>query len=222
MTETPEEVDFGLRPGMTVEVLTPTNRSVFLGKVESIQDGAVTLRDSKGNELPRVVFNQDMKLRYAKGDDTAIIQGKICGSTGQIWKLDRLTSKVFKEQRAFFRQGISTSIQAECFRRTLKGDPVGKGIPCKILDVSAGGLMFASSEEYRQGERLALSGIQLAESMPPFNFKCQVRRVGQAEEGIIRYGCQFEAMPPREEDRLLRAIFIVQREEMRNQKDKGL
>lgn len=222
MTETPEEVDFGLRPGMTVEVLTPTNRSVFLGKVESIQDGAVTLRDSKGNELPRVVFNQDMKLRYAKGDDTAIIQGKICGSTGQIWKLDRLTSKVFKEQRAFFRQGISTSIQAECFRRTLKGDPVGKGIPCKILDVSAGGLMFSSSEEYKQGERLALSGIQLAESMPPFNFKCQVRRVGQAEEGIIRYGCQFEAMPPREEDRLLRAIFIVQREEMRNQKDKGL
>ncbi|MDE6589837.1 MAG: PilZ domain-containing protein [Oscillospiraceae bacterium] len=222
MTETPEGIDFGLRPGMTVEVLTPTNQSVFLGRVEGFQDGAVTLRDSKGNELPRVVYNQDMKLRYAKGDDTAIIQGKICGSTGQIWKLDRLTSKVFKEQRAFFRQGISTNIQAECFRCSLKGEPEEKGSPCKILDVSAGGLMFASGEEYKQGERLLLSGIRLAESMPPFNFRCQVRRVGPEEEGIIRYGCQFEAMPPKEDDRLLRAIFIVQREEMRSRKDKGM
>ena len=56
--------------------------------------------------------------------------------------------------------------------------------------------------------------------MPAFRFVCLVRRVGKPERGAISYGCQFESMPPKEQDRLLRAIFIVQREEIRSQKER--
>jgi c-di-GMP-binding flagellar brake protein YcgR len=55
----------------------------------------------------------------------------------------------------------------------------------------------------------------------PFAFRCLVRRVGDAEEdGSIRYGCQFESIAPREQDRLLSAIFTLQREEIRRQKER--
>ena len=37
---------------------------------------------------------------------------------------------------------------------------------------------------------------------------------------MIRYGCKFESLPPKEQDRLLRAIFVVQREEIRSQKER--
>lgn len=225
MTETDQEVqaaeavDFGLRPGMTVEVLTTAGRLALLGKVESFSDGAVLIRDAKGNELPRITYNEELRLRFSRGEDTTLIQGKICGSSQEIWKLDRLESKSFKEQRAFFRQGISTSIQAECFRHPIWGITEERGEPCRVLDVSAGGLLFSSKEIYGLGDILTIAGIRLVESMPPFRFNCLVRRVGVPERGgVIRYGCQFESIPPKEQDRLLQAIFTVQREEIRSQK----
>ena len=59
--------------------------------------------------------------------------------------------------------------------------------------------------------------------MDPFNFNCRVRRVGDLEEDGVtrRYGCQFEPMQDREQDRLLRAIFTIQREQIRTHKEKG-
>ena len=216
-------VDLGLRPGMTVEVLTMENRLVFVGKVERYQDGAVILRDAKGNDLPQVVYNRELKLRYSRGGDSALVQGKICGSTDQIWKLDRLESKFTKEQRAFFRQSISTRVQGKCFRRSSRNIVAKEGFPCQVLDVSAGGLLIKSEEAYEAGDRLTIMGVCLSQSVAPFNFECRVRRVGRTEQGLTSYGCQLEALPAKEQDRLLRAIFTVQREEIREQqkKDKG-
>ena len=40
---------FGLHPDMTVEVLTMENRLTFVGKVETVRNGAVVLREAKGD-----------------------------------------------------------------------------------------------------------------------------------------------------------------------------
>lgn len=212
----------GLSPGMTVEVLTEGNRLVFLGKVDSITEGAVILRDNRGNELPHVVYNREIRLSYKHDGDTTMIRGKVCGCNDEIWKLDQLESMFTKDQRASFRQSISTSIPAKCHRRRPpRGDPEKVGADCQVIDVSSGGLMFSSKESYETGDRLLLKGARLAESLEPFSFGCRVRRVGSPDEdGIIRYGCQFEPMSDREQDRLLRAIFTIQREEIRIQKEK--
>lgn len=211
----------GLREGMGVEVLTAANYLVFMGKVKRIQDGAVILRDAKGDDVPQVVYGQDVKLRFLRNGETAMLQGKVCGSTPELWKVDRLEVKFTKEQRAFFRQGISASVQARCIRRSPQGVRAKDSTPCQVLDVSAGGLLFSSSELYEKGQRLTLAGVRLVQDMEPFEFNCQVRRVGKPKGGTIRYGCQFERLAERDQDRLLRAIFIVQREEIRLQKGKG-
>ena len=228
-TDLPQEArwmdpaELGLRPGMTVEVLTAENRPVFLGRVEDVRDGAVILRDNRGNDLPQVTYNREMRLSFKHDGDTTMLRGRICGSNDEIWKLDQMESMFTRDQRSSFRQSISTSIEAKCHRRRPpRGEPEKVGIDCHVLDVSSGGLMFSSAESYEMGERLALKGVRLSGSMEPFSFNCQVRRVGTPDEdGIARYGCQFEPMSERDQDRLLRAIFTIQREEIRIHKEKG-
>ena len=201
---------FGLHPDMTVEVLTMDNRLTFVGKVEMVRNGAVVLREAKGDSLPPVMYNKEIKLRYFQGErGSVVVNARVCGSTNLIWKVDRLESKYTQEQRA-----------ARCSRRAGINGPAKKAAPCQILDVSAGGMLISSREEYEVNDRLSITGIYLAEGLEPFSFSCQVRRVGKPDMGVIRYGCQFEALPPKEQDRLLRAIFVVQREEIRSQKDR--
>ena len=218
-----DPAELGLRPDMLVEVMTSENYLAFLGRVDSIKDGAVILRDNRGNELPQVMYNREMRLSFKREGETTMIRGKICGCSGEIWKLDQLESMFTKDQRSAFRQSVSTSAPAKCHRRSWRGETDKKGTDCHVLDVSSGGLMFSSAETYEKGERLTLKGVWLVESMDPFVFNCQVRRVGDLEEdGATRhYGCQFEPMPDREQDRLLRAIFTVQREQIRFHKEKG-
>ena len=213
----PEEL--GLREGMGVEVLTAANYLAFMGKVKRIQDGAIILRDAKGDDLPQVVYGQEIKLRFLQNGETAMLQGKICGSSSELWKVDRLEVKFTKEQRAYFRQSISTNVQARCIRRSPQGVR-GKYLQF-CLGVVAGGLLFSSGELYEEGQRLTLIGVRLVDSMEPFEFNCQVRRAGKLKGGAARYGCQFETLAERDQDRLLRAIFTVQREEIRLQKGKG-
>ena len=218
-----DPVELGLRLNMLVEVMTSDNYLAFLGRVDSMKDGAVILRDNRGNELPQVMYNREIRLSFKRDGETTMIRGKICGCSEEIWKLDQLESMFTKDQRSSFRQSISTSIQAKCHRRSTRGEPDKEGTDCHVIDVSSGGLMFSSVEAYEDRERLLLKGVRLTESMPPFSFNCQVRRVGNLEEDGVtrRYGCQFEPMSDREQDRLLRAIFTIQREEIRIHKEKG-
>ena len=215
-------IDYGLRPGMTVEVLTVKNRLTFLGRVESYKNGAVIIREANGDTLPMVLYNKEIKLRFFFNQKNLVLNGKICGSTKYIWKVDRLESAFSKEQRAFFRQRISPNTPALCARRSSAGVEAKRAAPCQILDISAGGILLASQEDYQEGNRLSITGVYLVEKEDPFAFRCLVRRVGEEEEedGSIRYGCQFESIAPREQDRLLSAIFTLQREEIRKQRER--
>ena len=223
--EQTEEVQFtdelDIHPGMTVEVLTLDNRLTFVGKVDRFSGKAIVIRESRGGELPPVLYNKEIKLRFFLGQDSLVVHGKICGSSRTIWKLDRLESRSAKEQRAFFRQQISTSVLCKVHRCTSRGAVSKEGYFGRVMDVSAGGLMLLSTEHYAKGDRLAIIGIELTKTTAPFNFYCQVRRASPRKDGTVCYGCQFESLHPKEQDRLLQAIFAMQREEIRRQKEQG-
>lgn len=214
--------DLDIRQGTTVEVLTMENRLTFVGKVESFRNGAVIVREAKGNDLPPVLFNKEIKMRFYQNGRSLVLYGKVCGSTNTIWKLDRLQSSYVTEQRVFFRQRISPKVMAKCTLRDPSGRE-GRAADCQVLDISAGGMLISSKdkEDYKEGDRLSITEVQLVKGERPFDFGCCVRRAGQRERGVIRYGCQFDPLPPKEQDRLLRAIFTVQREELKIQKDRA-
>lgn len=209
---------FNLQPGMMAEVMTPDNRLLYVGRVNTIFDNAVSIREINDDILPMVLVNKEVKLRFYREQDNLVLQGQVCGSTMKMWKIDRLKSVFTREQRAFFRQSISVDVEAQCGKFTAAGGSVKVTLPCRVVDISAGGMLISSKETFALGDRLRVTDIHLAAGEPAFAFNCQVRRAGVWKKGVFRYGCQFESLTLKEQDRLLRAIFVVQREEIRKRK----
>ena len=207
-----------LQPGTVAEVMTPENRLIYVGKIEKIQNGGVYIRELNDDTLPMVLVNKPVKVRFYQETGNIVLHAKVCGSTIRMWKVDRLQSTFVQEQRAFFRQSISVDMEAQCGRRATWGGPVGVLHPCRVLDISGGGIFISCPQEYLVGNRLLITNIPLVEDEPTFSFNCFVRRAGLWKKGVLRYGCQFEGLSRKEQDRLLRAIFIVQRIEIRKRK----
>ncbi len=205
----------GARQGAAVEVTTPENRLLFVGKIEAIQGEAVRIREVNDDTLPMVLVNRDLKLRFFTERGSVVLHGKVCGSTMRMWKVDRLRSAFTKEHRAFFRQSISVEIMAQCGRRPSRGGRPSVMFPCQVLDISAGGMLLSCREIYAEGDYLLVADAPLIADAPAFQFNCLVRRSGAWKNGVNRYGCQFVSLSPREQDRLLQAIFTIQREEIR-------
>lgn len=213
------EDELDIEAGLRVDVLTMQNRLLFVGRLERYRAGTMTVSDAQGNELPPVVYNSNIRLRFIRNGESVVLQGKVCGNSDRIWRVDRLERQFTKEKRVNFRQRLSTNPPAMCYRVAEKDISATEPVRCEILDVSAGGLLIRCGEDYNLGDSLEVDGISIAENEGAFNFTCQIRRVGEKINNKYRdYGCQFQGVSEKEEDRLLRAIFAAQREEIRRQR----
>ena len=210
-----------LTEGMTVEVMTIKNQITFVGKVESYAGGVLTVRASTGGELPPVLFNREVKLRFFRGNQSIIAGASVCGSSPWLWKLDRLERLFEQEHRVFFRQNVDREAKVQCVEPPpAEEDKEASPQPCRILDISASGLRLSTREIYQEGDLLLVTGLVFVRGEEPFVLHCRVRRAQNEGGGRFLYGCQIEDLSEREQDRLLRTIFIVQRNERQNQKDR--
>jgi len=213
-----QDNEFDLYPGMMAEVMTPENRLIYVGKVEKIQNGGVYIREAKEDSLPMALVNKPLKVRFYREEGSIVLKGKVCGSTLRMWKVDRLETTFVQEQRAFFRQSISVNIQAKCGKRSARGGLPNEYFPCQVLDISAGGMLISCGEILTEGDRLVIADVPLVSGAPTFTFNCQVRRAVEWKKDVQRCGCQFDSLSSRDQDRLLQAIFTIQREEIRRRK----
>lgn len=212
-----------LRAGMPVEVLTAENRLGFLARVVSYNGDLLVIQDAQGREMAPAVYNRDVKLRLAQNGVSCIILGKICGSSPDVWRVDRLQKTVLSENREYFRQSVRSSAMVQCLKRSALAPSLSRGISasrCSILDVSASGILIKSSEPFQQGDYLSLTNVRLSENEAPFSFRCYVQRAKPAYGRDTEFGCQFEPMAQREQDRLLRVIFTIQRREIQQSRSK--
>lgn len=98
-TQMPRTQTVQLWPGMMVEVMTPENRLLYVGRVEKIHNGGVYIREAGDDTLPMVVVNTPVKVRFYRESDNLVLQGKVCGSTMKMWKIDRLETTFAREKR---------------------------------------------------------------------------------------------------------------------------
>lgn len=230
LEEMPQEEDvldeMDLRPGMMVEVLTVRNILTFVGRVRAFNGEVLTIKEAMDGELPPVVYNQEVKLRFFQKGKSLVLRGQVCGSTEWIWRVDRLESQFGAEHRMFFRQNVDLKAQVGQLPLEEEELPAGQtppeaeGVPCKIMDVSVGGLLFSSRRPFGEGERVRITEARIAKELAPFTFVCRVQRMRQVG-GNFLCGCKFEELSIKEEDRLLQAIFIAQRKELHKQRDRG-
>lgn len=215
-----DEMD--IRPGMIVEVLTVKNILTFVGRVRAFNGEVLTIKESMDGELPPVVYNQEVKLRFFQRGKSLVLRGQVCGSTEWIWRVDRLESQFGAEHRMFFRQNVSLSARVEQLPEGEEPAPeqTPAAVPCKLMDVSVGGLLLSTRKAFGEGERVRITEAAIAGELAPFTFVCRIQRVRQVG-GNFLCGCKFEELSIKEEDRLLQAIFIAQRKELHKQRDRG-
>ena len=225
MEEMTRKKPLNIRPNATVEVLTLSNQTTFVGKVQQFSGGTLILRSATGDELPPVLFNKQIKLRFFQGAGTLVLYGKICGSSPDIWKVDRLENQFAQEGRMFFRQHVDLEAQVMCVSRSAAEPQLNRSSDwkvCKVEDISAGGLLLHSREPYQVGDRLSVKDLKLTGESEPFTFFCRVMRSVPEGKGPQRIcGCQLEALPPKEQERLVRAIFVTQRKDIQNRRPGG-
>lgn len=195
--------------GKTVEVLSMDNKLNFMGRISSYDGKAMNVEEATGHKTPSVIYNQEIKLKVFSGGAPVIVYGYICGSTDYFWRLDRLESCNVSEKREHFRHSLFTTAKVV---KTDAYGAVGEPLTCRVIDVSAGGVLIRCREEYKVEERLAIVGLEVVPEMESFAFNCVVKRAERDEEELdYLYGCQFEGLRSKDEDRIMKAILMAQR-----------
>lgn len=210
--------------GGVCEVRSLKNDLLFVGRLGAYDGGAVTV--SASPPVPPVVYNTEAKLvLYAPGRGRVELRGAVCGSSEQLWKLDRLFElRTAADQRTHFRQRVSCRCQvlqlmpdgpAEAGRGA-----VGQSYPCTALDVSQGGLRIACRAPFVPGDRLRLTGLDLPYTPPDFAPACVVRWADRSSrEGL--YGCAFQDLTPREQEQVTRSVLRLQQLDLQSHRSRG-
>ena len=206
-----------LSSGNRVEVLTMENHLLFVGRMKVLGGGVLELRRDTGDPLPQALYNSKVKLRgFQRNSQPFCMNGTVGKSSRDFWQIENLEVLQNRENRGFFRQ--NTDLDA---RVMPSGHYRGMGremAECKVLDVSAGGARVLSRNVYMEGDRFQLE----AELLPverPFSVVCRVLRITPKKGFKYEYGCKFEGLSEQEQQRLLRAVFTIQRKILQAQRD---
>lgn len=220
--------------GAMCEVRTPSNDLIYVGKLTAVDVDHITISQSKSNQPPPAIYNTEVKVNVRGPNLPLMVLGGRVGMSGdEFWCVGTLRHYKSAENRNFFRQRISARAvvsrialfdvpDADAYRvfpeqeTEQEDDPP---VPARLLDISLGGILFGSKEQFALGEHVALANVQLLPDELPFSFLCKILRVDlYARPDMILCGCKFEKLGEREQDRLCRAIFVLQRNELRKRR----
>ena len=211
-----EKNNLFIEEGMRLDVMRTDDDVVFLGRVRTLDGTTLTLVNDTGGDVPHVLYGAEVKLRGAwPGVGLVTYHGTVFGSTETMWKIGDLEEWYGWERRSFYRQDVSVEAQV---LRTYRASAVSEQsrdvrVDCRLLDVSARGVLLSCSKAvFMQGDRLRVTNAYILPDESPFSFDCTVLRVERARFNN-NYGCQFEGLTIREEDRLARAVFMLQQRE---------
>lgn len=206
--------------GCLCEVRTPANKLIFLGRIQDFDGCSVTVFPTGGKEAPPVIFNDEFKLvlRIPRRS-VSVWRGSVRGSTRWFWKLDQLERYHLQELRANFRQPVDLRANVLCVNALYPEkscpEPQYDWKLCRVLDISLGGLRLQGQPFFHLHDYLVVTDLFLDEFSPrPYVFTVKVRWETIRSRLEAQYGCAFEPMGVREEDRLCAAILKLQREDL--------
>lgn len=214
---------FGLKEGMRLELLSEFEVFLFAGVLSKIDEDAIWVANADGGDVPSIIYNTNVRLKGIRQDGgTVILFGTIRGSSSLFWKIDQLSQYSFYNKRSYYRQSVS--IETTVY--SLRDEPDGESkaynlsIPaehCKVLNISGGGLLFSSNRHFRLNTSVQMGDIVLRPAQAPFSLKCSILRVTD-NGGRFFHGCQFIDLDGKEQERLIRDVFLLQGEEIRRRK----
>lgn len=209
-----------LYTGMRVEVLTPTGVPLFTGILRVLDSQALEVQSATGEYLPRAIYGQPVRLQGLQENGRSFtLDGSVGPSAPDFWRIERLRTLRTQQSREHYRQSAGANgriCPSESFR--------GRVDSCKVLDISANGARVVTKALYKPGDTFYLEAALLPEE-PSFSIPCLVKRTQtHSKPGssvrTFEYGCQFAGLPVREQERLTRAIFTLQRKDLKVRRDR--
>ena len=193
---------------MRVVVETPEEKLLFIAKLQNPQGSTAQLYQYSDGEIFRDTGMEDyeekgsvsVKLRgYNNRRRKAVfMEGVITPQAKHIWQVTDLTITKVENERSFSR--LSTDIDGMI---TLYGETEAN--PCRLLDISAGGVSIGSQCRYHKGDKFLLS-TKLLECGSPFTVYCEVLRVIEKGESVFEYGCEFVELTEVEQERIAQSM----------------
>lgn len=215
-----------LSTGMRVEVLTPTGVPLFTGALRVLDSQVLEVRSEAGDYLPRAIYGQPVRLQGLQENGRRFtLDGSVGPSGPDFWRVERLRTLGAQgtpgghQSRDHYRQSAGADgriCPSESFRGRLDS--------CKVLDISANGARVITKALYKPGDTFYLETALLPEESP-FSIPCLVKRAQtHSKRGSsvrsFEYGCQFVDLPVREQERLIRSIFTLQRMDIQARRDR--
>lgn len=213
-----------LHTGMILDVLNEENQVIFPARVEEMTLRSIKLVNAAEDTVPQVFYNTKVKLRgYLPDQQTVLFQGVVRGNSPHFWVIEELTGRVTKG-RAFFRQSVAAKAKVACANHIFAPDKHSTSrsqtVDCTILDISGGGIRISCAEPYQMEDWLVITEASFPFASGVFSFSCKVMHAEEKGRQYI-YGCQFEKLTQREQDRLIEIIFLLQREEVQQKQKRA-
>lgn len=192
--------------GMRVEVTTDEGQPLFMARF-------FWLRGNKGklHQYSEFEMKQDMepiRVNIRGYSDyvrkVVYMKGVIASGANPIWEVEELSVVRSGNDRAFFR--LDTNIDATVTMFT--GLEIGEK-PCRLVNVSAGGVCFESQYRYHKSDTLLLKFKLLEDSQMSVAY-CKIVRVTEKGEKNSEYGCEFLELTEDARTELAKDIFAIQ------------
>lgn len=203
-----QEEDLEIYSGMRVEVTSEDGRMFLTATLVDLRgDRAELESQSEGNLLAGTEEPIPVTIRgYSSLENKAVLlEGTIRPGPSGLWEAESLVLVKRSNDRAFFR--VDTSIDAGV---TPMGSFSSQEEPCKVLNISVGGVCVGSKLRHNVGDKFILQ-VRLLPELEPSMMFCQVLRILERKADYFEYGCQFLRLSSTDEDRILQIIFDLQR-----------
>lgn len=196
--------------GLVAEVTDAEGRLLFTAKLLGLEENCGNLHllseasISREMEEPLTVQLRGYSSRKSKA---AYLEGTIRPAEDErIWRAENLTLVKLENDRSYFRMDVTMDASV-----TPVGRPGAEEEPCKLVNISVGGVRIASPNQHQMGDRLLLS-VDLTPGKAPSTMLCQILRIiGQDRD--YEYGCRFIELTEADQDRIMQIIFALQRKQ---------
>lgn len=212
------------------EIKSTYNRTLAVGSVSAYDLYSITI-SSTYDEFPILYYRDLVKVDVLSGTPLShhVFNGQVYSSTPSELCINELVPLIELDKRESFRLSInmegvvkyapkeSNSDDAEQSSEEIEEPP---SFPVKIIDISSGGALFASSEEFTVLDSLILTiDINTRKLDLPFYVvhttrvpEAHMRRFGFAK---YQYGCKFNNLNRRTSDFLLTYLFQEQARQLK-------
>ncbi len=188
--------------GSSCVIKAKNNDLISMGVLHRIGKNFIDVGSSR-NELPGIPYNLLIKLEiYNTQLGFKVLMGRVYLSSPKLVRIVELSEATNDERREYFRISTDMGEESEDYN----------GLKVRLVDISLGGLMFCTREEFKVNDRFNIVIPAMGDSML---FICEVRRRVERPEGGYGYGCEFMEMATKQEDLLYRYILRRQGDQLR-------